>query len=64
MMAFIIQWPLMSEAPWRSIQISVYIESQAGNMTGALCSLITRGDMPEMGMSTKITEQLPSSSPH
>lgn len=43
MMAFIIQWPLMSEKPWQSIQISVYIESQAGSTTGALCSLITQG---------------------
>lgn len=43
MMAFIIQWPPMSEAPWQSIQISVSIERQAGNTTGILFSLITHG---------------------
>lgn len=43
MTTFIIQWPLMSEKPWQSIQISVYIESQAGSTTGTLCSLITQG---------------------
>lgn len=43
MMAFIIRWPLVSDAPWRSIWISVYIESQAGDTTGILCSLITHG---------------------
>lgn len=43
MVTFGIQWSLMSEAPWQSIQVSVYVESQTGNTTGFLCGLITHG---------------------
>lgn len=43
MVMFGIQWSPMSEAPWRSIQISVDAESQTGNTTGFLRGVITRG---------------------
>lgn len=49
MVTFGIQWSLMSEAPWQSIQISVYVESQTGNTAGFLCGLITHGIYPKWG---------------
>lgn len=62
MMAFLMQWPLGSQAPWQNIQISVYRKS-GWKYNWRSLQFDYPWDMPEMGMSMKRTEQLASRYP-
>lgn len=63
MVAFGIQWTLMSEAPWQSIRFQLILKSGWKYYWRSL-QFNYPWDMPEMGMSMKRAEQLASGSPH